>query len=328
LREGEDEGAKGRFVAAVKAAKRAVFRIETARKLTQLGCFLLFNAALFGLGPWPVLLPVLQSLGTPHKTVGEAFGSLQSMLYEAVFPWLPLASILLAAVVVGRALCGWACPFGFVQDLLSYIKRKHTRVSSRTHMRMIKAKHVVLAATLLISGTLAVSSATGAGEGYRDALGVFAQAPFNALSPSDTLFAVLPRVMLNVRYAVVTPPETAQGASGALFAGILSMPTLFWVRLAIMVGVLVLAAYVPRSWCRYFCPQGAMLALMSRFGFLGLRRDPLKCTRAGCRACVEVCPMRVPILDLPWEKFSGGECILCLKCVEACPEGALKPKFP
>jgi len=70
------------------------------------------------------------------------------------------------------------------------------------------------------------------------------------------------------------------------------------------------------------------MALLYRFSFLGLKRDPVKCTKVGCRECVEVCPMMVPILNLPWEKFTDPECIYCLKCVEACSTKAIRPKFP
>ena len=309
--------------------KRGIFRIETARKITQFSCFLLFNAAIFGLGPWPMLLPVLQSLGTPHKTVGGAFGALQLMLFEVVFPWVPLASILLTVVVVGRSLCGWACPFGFVQDLLGYIKGGRAHVSPRTHKEMVNLKHGVLTVTLFISGTLAMSLAAGAGQSYKEALGPFAPAPFDALSPADTLFAVFPRVMLDIRYGVLVLLEKATWeVPGALFAGFLSVSPLLWIRLAIMTGVMVLVVYIPRGWCRYLCPQGALLALLGRFSFLGLKRDLVKCTRVGCRLCVDECPMMVRILDLPWGKFADPECIFCLRCVSVCPNGALGVKFP
>jgi polyferredoxin len=36
----------------------------------------------------------------------------------------------------------------------------------------------------------------------------------------------------------------------------------------------------------------------------------------------------VPILDLPWEKFSHPECIYCMKCVDACQHGAIKLTYP
>jgi len=302
--------------------RQAVFRMENARRIVQFLCFLLFNAAILGLGPWPLLLPVLQSLGASSKTVGDAFGALQLMLYNGVFPWLPLASIFLVAIATGRALCGWACPFGFVQDLLKYIKRKQAEVSLRTHGTMIKVKHGILLLTLFISGSLAVSLVSGV-ESYVEVLGAFAPAPFEALSPANTLFAILPRIIFDIRQAIFGVMEAPE----SILIGILSLSPLFWLRLAIMVIVLAMGVYVQRSWCRYLCPEGAILALLNRFSFLGLKRDPLKCTRAECRLCVEVCPMKVRILDLPWEKFTDPECIYCLKCVSACSTKALRPKF-
>ncbi len=313
-----EEASKGELEAKEQAPKKGFPKIEAARKIAQFCFFLLFNAAVFGLGPWPILLPVVNSLAIPQKTMGDALGALQLMLYEVLFPFIPLASFFLTAIILGRATCGWVCPFGFVQDLLSHFKGKHRQVSLRTHRGMINVKHGILFIILLISGTLAASSFMGMGGGYRSALGVFAPAPFNVLSPSDTLFAVLPRAFFDVRYALFVSAEKITLAASPLF----------WVRLAIMIGFLFLAVYVPRSWCRYFCPEGALLSIIGRFSFLGLRRDPVKCTKAGCLKCVEACPMMVRILDSPWEKFTDPECIYCLKCVEACPTKSIKPKFP
>lgn len=309
--------------------KKLVFRIETLRKITQLSFFVLFNAVVFGLGPWPILLPIIGLLGTPSKTVGDALGALQLMLFEVTFPLLALASIFVAAVFLGRALCGWVCPFGFVQDLLAYIKKRHTEVTPRTHRDMVKGKYIVLAVILFVSGTLAVSLATGVSESYKEALGVFAQAPFNTVSPADTLFAVMPRIALGIRYEI---PQLLEKPVDEIYASIgntiTSLQPLLLVRLLIMGFIIGLTVYVPRGWCRYLCPQGAFSALFSRFSFLGLRRDPVRCTKAGCRDCVQACPTLVPILDLPWEKFTHPECIYCLKCVDACSTKAIKLKFP
>jgi len=282
-----------------------------------------------GIGPWPILLPVTGLLGVPSKTVGEAFGSLQYMLYLLVPPWLALASIFVAAIIVNRAFCAWACPFGLVQDMLNLVKKRHTIVSPRTHSQMIYVKYMVLAVTILISGTLAVSVVAGIGSSYLEALGPFALAPFNTLSPADTLFAAVPRTVFDARYALSDLlAKPGVDVSRAIIGSLASVPALFWARIFIMALTFALVIYVPRGWCRYVCPQGALSALFSRFSFLGLRRDPVRCSKAGCRDCVEVCPMIVPILEEPWEKFNHPECIMCLKCVDACSTKAIKPKFP
>jgi len=310
-------------------AKRFIVRFQTPRTVVQFLFFFLFFGLFLGIGPWPILLPVIGLLGVPMKTMGEAFGSLQYMLYQFVPPLLALASIFVAAIIVNRTFCAWACPFGLVQDMLTVVKKRHTHVSPQTHGQMIYVKYGVLVVTLLISGTLALSVVAGLGYGYRDALGIFALAPFNALSPADTLFAVVPRTVLDANYALSDLMQRpGVDLSGAITGSIGSVPILFWIRIFILAVTFALVIYVPRGWCRYLCPQGAFSAIFSRFSFLGLRRDPVRCSRVGCRDCVEVCPTMVPILDQPWEKFTHPECIMCLKCVDACSTKAIKPKFP
>ena len=290
---------------------------QILRKVVQFLSFLLFVAVVFGLGPFPIVLPVMFTLGLQQQALGDAFAMMQAMLSEAVFPWIPLASFFLVATFLGRSLCGWVCPFGLVQDLMGYVKKRHLEVSARTHNWMIYIKYLVLLVVLVVSGSMAAMLASGSGEGFSSALGVFAQAPFNALSPADTLFAVIPNGIFNLVNNV-----------DSFVAGALAVRPLLWARFVILGAVLVFAAYVPRSWCKYFCPHGAILAFLNRFSFLGLTRDPLKCTKAGCNDCVQACPMNVPILDLPWEKFTHPECIYCLKCADACTTKAIKPKIP
>ena len=272
--------------------------------------------------PSPVVLPILHSSGTPQRTVGDAFAVLQEQLYQGIFPWLPIAAFVLVAVFLGRATCGWVCPYGFVQDMLAYFRRRHTEVSLRTHGQMIYLKYAILAGVVLICAVMGALWISKMGLGYRNAFGEFGEAPFNFLSPADTLFAILPSMALNLRYALLTQ------SMNSILAGISSLSLLFWVRLVILAVVIGLAVYVPRSWCRYFCPHGAFLALLNHFSFLGLKREAVSCTKATCRECVKVCPMKVPILDLPWEKFADSECIYCLKCVDACSTRAIKPTFP
>jgi len=316
-------------VGTLSGLRKKLLRFQTLRTIVQLFFFFLFNALIFGLGPWPILLPVIGLLGVPSKTMGDALGALQYMLYQLVPPFLAVASIFIASIVVGRAFCAWACPFGFTQDILEVMKKRHAKVSPRTHNDMIKVKYIVLVVTLLVSGVLALSVTAGLGQGYIEALGVFAIAPFNTLSPADTLFAVVPRTVFDARLAIsLMFQNPATDVGGSIVSAITSTQPLFWARMVILGLTIVLVLYVPRGWCRYVCPQGAFSAVLMRFSFLGLRRDPVRCSRVECRDCVEACPMLVPILDQPWEKFTHPECIMCLKCVDACSTTAIKPKFP
>ncbi len=307
--------------------KQIFLKFNTPRRIVQFLSFIFFSAIIFNLGALPLLLPVLWTWGLQQNTMGDAFTAIQLMLsgwkdINVVFPWLAVASFLIVGILIGKSLCGWVCPFGFIQDLIGSIKRKHMEFSVRTHESMVYVKYAVLSISLFISMTFSAAKVMGVSTGYESALGIFAYAPFTTLSPAETLFGTLPRMISDFRIAVSQVPFLD------VASGLLTLPPLFWVQFSIMVGILVFAAYVPRGWCKYFCPHGAIMAIMNRFSFLGLRRDLVKCAKGECRVCVETCPMRVRILDLPWEKFSDPECIYCLKCVDACENKAIKLKYP
>lgn len=302
--------------------KEYLLKYNTFRRIAQFLSFTFFSAIIFNLGALPLLFPVLWTWGLQQNTAGDAFTALQFALYDVVFPWLALASFLIVGVLIGKSLCGWICPFGFVQDLVGFIKRKQADFSSRTHDSMVYMKYFVLGIALFVSVTFSVSKLMGTGDGYEKAIGIFTKAPFTTLSPAETLFGTVPKMIFNFRMALVS--KSVMDA----MSGISTLPPLFWVQFFVMAFVLVFAAFIPRGWCRYFCPHGAIMAVLNRFSFLGLRRDPVKCARGGCRLCVSACPMRVPILDLPWEKFSDPECIYCMKCADACHDKAIKLKYP
>jgi polyferredoxin len=311
--------------------KEKLLKFNTPRRIVQFVSFIFFSAIVFNLGALSLLLPVLWTWGLQQNTAGDAFTAFQFLssgwprenpVAFAVFPWLALASFLITGVLIGKALCGWVCPFGFVQDLLGFVKRRHTEFSVRTHESTLYVKYAVLGIVLFISGTFGVAKVMNVSRGYESGLGIFAYAPFSTLSPSETLFATLPGLISNFASAVSQTPFWDA------VSGISKLPVLFYIQFVILVGVLILAILVPRGWCRYFCPHGALMAVMNRFSFLGLRRDLAKCAKTGCRACIEACPMKVRILDLPWEKFSDPECIYCMKCVDACEDKAIRLKYP
>ena len=80
-----------------------------------------------------------------------------------------------------------------------------------------------------------------------------------------------------------------------------------------------------RSYCRLLCPFITISGLFSRFSLFKI--TPVKadeCT--GCNACTTACPMLIDVKQLVSEKtkVSHKLCIVCERCVSACPDDVLK----
>lgn len=77
-------------------------------------------------------------------------------------------------------------------------------------------------------------------------------------------------------------------------------------------------------WCRYLCPYGALLGLLSMFSPFKVSRRHDKCT--DCGACSRACPAQIDVRRKA--RVSSPECTGCLTCVGSCPEeGALSMAF-
>jgi len=92
--------------------------------------------------------------------------------------------------------------------------------------------------------------------------------------------------------------------------------TAFWSLIVISGSSLIYKNF----WCRYLCPYGALLGLLSYLSPTKIRRNEEKCMH--CGACTRNCPSLLPVDKK--EVVSSPECFGCLTCVSHCPsEGAL-----
>ncbi len=90
--------------------------------------------------------------------------------------------------------------------------------------------------------------------------------------------------------------------------------------LGIVVGLIGLSLIYRNFWCRYLCPYGALLGVLSLLSPLKIHRDRGHCI--SCRRCSAVCPGQIPVHRL--ETVRSVECNGCLTCVANCPApGAL-----
>lgn len=86
------------------------------------------------------------------------------------------------------------------------------------------------------------------------------------------------------------------------------------------INIILMPKLGTRIWCKYFCPQGLLLSILSRAGRFSLVRDQALC--AGCGICNRNCSMSIDITNGPPVNRSG-ECVGCGICVEVCPQKAL-----
>lgn len=90
---------------------------------------------------------------------------------------------------------------------------------------------------------------------------------------------------------------------------------------------LALALHDQRAFCKYLCPTGFILRWTSRPALLHVSARAEACTE--CEVCTAVCPMDIPVAARVkmGTRIGKGDCILCQRCVESCPAGALKTSF-
>ncbi len=88
----------------------------------------------------------------------------------------------------------------------------------------------------------------------------------------------------------------------------------------ILVALVALSVLYKNFWCRYLCPYGALLGLLSRLSPFKVRRNESKCSH--CHACTRHCPALIDVENKTVVK--SEECYGCMTCVSRCrSDGAL-----
>jgi polyferredoxin len=94
--------------------------------------------------------------------------------------------------------------------------------------------------------------------------------------------------------------------------------------MCILIALASLSVLYKNFWCRYLCPYGALLGLLSRLSPFKVRRNESKCSH--CHACTTHCPALIDVENKTVVK--SEECFGCMTCVSRCrSDGALDLSF-
>ncbi len=223
-----------------------------------------------------------------------------SILASRTLAALSLFFLAMAAstLLLGRAFCGWVCPLGTLNALFSWLFRAKKRKFKKPPL---KYKYLLLLIFF-------VAALYGMGLGaVLDPLAILFRAAATAIHPGANFIAEkLSRLIPALSSYTLVEPHLFYGA---LSAGLL------------LLAILLLNLVEERFWCRYLCPYGALLSLLSRANSLKLKIDLKKCTK--CGICDAICPASAT----PFSGWKPGECYQCFRCHEVCPEKAIFSEF-
>ncbi len=240
---------------------------------------------------------------------------LSAVLSGREFITRALWSLLLigSTLIIGRFFCAYVCPLGAMIDFLDPLSwRKKSRSAPKKELNWRKVKFYFL---ILFLG----SSAAGLTLAY-----LLDPLPF--LTRFYTFFLYpLVITLINLFLDLFRPLTQALGWMDLSYKHY-TQPVFYMALLTFLIfsGVIVLNRAAPRFWCRYLCPLGALLSLISPLGFFKRRVSP-ECNE--CLKCVRSCPMGA--IEQDPKKIRLAECIQCRTCVKVCPQEAIAfPALP
>lgn len=222
-----------------------------------------------------ICVPGLNCYSCPGAVGACPIGSLQGFLsgLKFRFPYYVLGFLIFFGALLGRAVCGFLCPFGFFQELLHKIPFPIKKNSFAGDRQLRWVKYAVLLLMVVILPLC------------------FALTPFfcKYLCPAGTLSGIL----------LAVHDSMLRAQLGGIF---------LWkafVLAAVIVGCLI----VFRPFCKYLCPLGAIYGFFNRIALYRMDLDADRCV--SCGKCKKVCQMGVdPVRECnSAECIRCGDCV-------------------
>ena len=254
--------------------------VPLLRRATQLASLVALNSSWAGGQVKWLCVPVMNCHSCSLAWFACPIGVFIHYAGYRVFPFLALGTFVLAGVLLGRFLCGWVCPMGFLQDLLHKIPGRKIALPDWTR----SIKYVLLGLTVVALPFL---------------LGADTSWSFCRGCPVSAMQATIP------------------GLLGGEGGGPLPLRTI--VKLAILAGVLLLAVLNRRVYCRTLCPIGAGLAVFNHISFWKVKpvEGCVGCRKCDATCPTQCGPSPRMIAGVP--ASHAAECVACHDCRTGCP---------
>lgn len=250
------------------------------------------------------LIPFQHQMDHRVGTVLAAGGSLLAALLPTL---ITLGTFLLLFVVLNKAFCGWICPLGFFQEVLSLIGQKLGLQRTESLPEKLVDRIRPFKWVILLLLVFALPLLTGLG-----VTGHEAGDPFCKICPS--------RILTTLATGSTDQVYLDTSSWGYL---ILSVVANFLFGL-----ILVWGLFVRQPFCR-ICPMLALHAVFRKVGLVRLVKNAKpRCEK--CGLCAKACPMDIREIHTEMEKKDVlfSDCTLCGRCVEFCPDqGVLQLKY-
>lgn len=236
-----------------------------------------------GIAPW-VMRPDVGDAFLPIAGGIELKAILTLGLWDQTHPAaaVMLTTVLLTGLLCKRAFCGWACPLGLAGEYL-YKMRK----------RVIKSEFLPPA---------------------------WLDWPLRM-----TKYLLL----LALLYIIIgMPTQSIPGYLNSYYHKIADLKmALFFITPGLITlicfgFILGLSAWRRQGFCRYICPYGALLGLISFFSPFKIRRNTQHCLietkEMSCDKCTRACPAKISVHTQ--QHIRSDECQACMRCISACPK--------
>lgn len=191
-----------------------------------------------------------------------------------------LLAVLGVSLVFGKSFCSWICPIGFISETVGDFGQIIYKKLFKKPLYIPRFLDYILRPIKYLL------------------LGFFVYVIFFSM----TVYSL--KMFLDSPYNIVADIKMY-----LFFANI------SFFALKVFVILFVLSIFIRNFWCRYLCPYGALLGIISFLSPTRIKRNESSCIN--CSLCAKACPSRIKVDKV--KTVYSDECNMCLNCVDSCP---------